>query len=416
MVRAGSVVRYVTTVRQAELEGVYIGGSPAPASATPVRSAQAVGGDAQVELDRVARPESAVRERVESLDALRGLMALAVVIYHIGAWTRVFSGALRDAVIVLGVYSVEGFFVISGFCFFHLYGGRGLVGTAPALRGGAWSRAELGRFYAKRWLRLAPLYYVAMAFSLAFEPIYQAVFSWGRLLENLSLTFGLFHPNHSFVVGGWSIGLEVVFYLALPALLWLGRRRWALYLLAALLFAWSWPYAFGKVEAAAELRRFHVYVQLPNHAFLFVVGAIIADLRTRQARRLPLLGAVAAAIALGWLALALQRPVVDHFEVMVGDARLRHLCVCCALVLLFAFVRWPASRWLLPFSWLGDRSYALYLMHPVAWMLLRDRVAPGLTQGLQAVVALLAVFLLAEVAHRAVERPAQQIGQRLTTR
>src|SRR5690348_16703283 len=101
------------------------------------------------------------RERVEALDALRGLMALAVVVYHLLVWTHVFHGALREAVIVLGLYSVEGFFVISGFCFFHLYASVQL------------SMRELLRFHIKRMLRIAPLYYIALALTLPLEPIYQ---------------------------------------------------------------------------------------------------------------------------------------------------------------------------------------------------------------------------------------------------
>jgi exopolysaccharide production protein ExoZ len=382
-------MRYVTAVRQIELDRGYAGVHVAARA----RAADAVHDD--------RRATTAAGERVASLDALRGLMALAVVIYHLGAWTRAFEGALRDAVIVLGVYSVEGFFVISGFCFFHLYGD-------VALRG-----AELRGFYLKRFFRIAPLYYLAVALSLALEPVYQAVFSWGRLLENVSLSFGLFHPNHSFVVGGWSIGLELVFYAALPALLWIGRRRWALCLLGALLIAWSLPFAFGKVQAAEELRRFHVYVQLPNHAFAFVLGAIIADLRRRTALRLPWPVLLATLAALGWLALWRQPTVVDHFEVMVGWPRVRYVALCCAVVLLFAFARWPRARLAAPLAVLGDRSYALYLMHPIAWLLVRDALPPALAPQAQAALGLLAAFALAEVAHRTLERPAQRLGQRL---
>jgi exopolysaccharide production protein ExoZ len=380
-------------VRQAELEGVYIG---APASAS-LRVAKEAG-------EHEARASSAARERVDSLDALRGLMALAVVIYHVGAWTRVFAGSLRDAVIVLGVYSVEGFFVISGFCFFHLYGEASTTG----LRSGA----ALRSFYLKRFFRLAPLYYLAFGMSLALEPIYRAVFSWGRLLENLTLSFGLFHPNHSFVVGGWSIGLELVFYAALPVLLWIGRRTWALYLLGALLIAWSLPFAFGKVQAVEEQQRFHVYVQLPNHAFAFVLGAIIADLRRRTSLRLAWPVLLAAVAAFGWAALSQQPAVVDHFEVMVGWPRLRYLALCCAVVLLFAFVRWPCSRWVAPLRLLGERSYALYLMHPIAWLLIRDAL-PTFPPATQAAYGLLAALALAELAHRLLERPALHFGRRL---
>jgi peptidoglycan/LPS O-acetylase OafA/YrhL len=242
------------------------------------------------------------------------------------------------------------------------------------------------------------------------------VFSWGRLLENLTLSFGLFHPNHSFVVGGWSIGLELVFYAALPALLWIGRTTWPLYLLAALLIAWSLPFAFGKVQAVEEQQRFHVYVQLPNHAFAFVLGAIIADLRRRTSLRLPWPALLVAVLALGWIALSQQPVIVDHFEVMVGWPRVRYVALCCAVVLLFAFVRWPRSWWIAPLRLLGDRSYALYLMHPIAWLLIRDMLPVTLGPTTRAGLGLLAAFALAELAHRLLERPALRLGQRLAAR
>ena len=38
--------------------------------------------------------------RVATLDALRGVMALAVAIYHLAVWTHALSGAWRDAAIL----------------------------------------------------------------------------------------------------------------------------------------------------------------------------------------------------------------------------------------------------------------------------------------------------------------------------
>ena len=65
---------------------------------------------------------------VSSLDGLRGLLALAVAVYHFSGWTHVFgSGTAASSIVAaLGIYAVEGFFIISGFCFFHLYGEKGV--------------------------------------------------------------------------------------------------------------------------------------------------------------------------------------------------------------------------------------------------------------------------------------------------
>ena len=55
--------------------------------------------------------------RIYSLDILRGLMALAVVVYHTSLWTGLFAPAGNTTTMLakLGIYGVQGFFVISGF-------------------------------------------------------------------------------------------------------------------------------------------------------------------------------------------------------------------------------------------------------------------------------------------------------------
>src|SRR5262245_54957170 len=101
----------------------------------------------------VARP-LALTERVEALDMLRGLMTLAVAVYHMAGWTRAFAGeSARGAVVLLDIYSVQGFFILSGFCFFALY------------REQRFGLAELKRFHVRRFLRIAPLYYLALALT-----------------------------------------------------------------------------------------------------------------------------------------------------------------------------------------------------------------------------------------------------------
>jgi peptidoglycan/LPS O-acetylase OafA/YrhL len=398
-------MRYVAGVRQAKLEGAQLGAAGTAFGGT----APALGGGASELLRQPAAEPSAQgseatavpAERVAALDALRGLMALAVVVYHLGVLTRAFSGPLRTAVVLLGVYSVEGFFVISGFCFFHLYAGTALQG------------AELRRFHRKRFLRIAPVFYLAIALSLATDPMFRAVCTPLRLLENLSLTFGLFHPNHALVIGGWSIGLEYVFYLALPVLLWLGRRPLALYVLAVVLALWSLPFVFDKVQATEGVfHRFDVYVELPNHAFLFVLGALIAEVRRRVHARMPLLVVLAASCALCWLAVRQQPPFADHIDVMVGYARVRYLLACAGVVLLFAFAAWPSGWIARPFAHLGELSYSLYLMHPIAWVLLA-KLAPALgSPALQVAAGMAAALALAELVHRTLERPLMRLARR----
>jgi len=341
-------------------------------------------------------------ERLWALDALRGLMALAVALYHFGVWTQAFTGAARDASIIAGVYSVEGFFILSGLCFFKLYGQSRFDG--PSLRG----------FYLRRFLRIAPLFYTTIALSyLTHTPVDPGA-GWSRFAENLTLSFALFHPNHALVLGGWSIGLECVFYALFPVLAWVARRRVWLYSLALFAFAWAVPYNFGKVASAAPSQQFHVYVQLANHAFLFLVGGVIADARARSALRLSLGSALTATLALGLVALWLQPEIHEHVEVMAGAARLEYLLLCALCVSAWALVRGARSTLSRGLGWLGDVSYSLYLMHPFAWLVVRRLLPVQAAPGLQLMAAVVAVLAISACTQRLIEAPAVALGRRIT--
>lgn len=352
--------------------------------------------------ETIAAP-AAIGERVEALDMLRGLMALAVAVYHLGAWTRAFSESeARNAVILLGIYSVQGFFVISGFCFFALY------------RHTRFGWEALRRFHVRRFLRIAPLYFLAMALTYALDQPVLAELTWFRLAENLTLTFGLVHPNHSAVLGGWSIGIEYVFYLGLPILLWVTRHAAALWLVTLLLMACAMPITLGQLQATPEPARFNVYVAVANHAFLFMLGALIADARARTALRLPwalLLGLLVALCV--WTGDG-DGPIVLHTEVMCGVARIRYVALCTAIVALCAVASKPSPALSYPFVWLGDLSYSVYLMHPFAhWG--ASRTLPADTHpSVQLLCSLGMTLLLASIAHRLVERPAIAWGRRLS--
>lgn len=325
-------------------------------------------------------------------------------------WSELSAAGTRanNALAIFGNYGVEGFFIVSGFCFFHLYG------ESP------WGWRELRHFHIKRFFRIAPLYYLAVAAGLVLRPPFGLHpvgpgFSPRMILENLTLTFGLFHPNHALVVGGWSIGIEYVFYFAFPLLAWATRRKVFLYLGAALLVALTLPWSFGKVQMASHVgqMKFHTYVQIPNHACLFLLGGITADLRKRISWRMTLpwfLGAIGIL-----LLLALPRGPVfyDYFDVMAGMARARYVGICWLAVALFAFYEMPDHALRRPFIFLGNASYSVYLLHPFAWFFVLKALPKGLAAGWNFTLALLVTLALAGLVFRFIEKPAMGLGRRL---
>ncbi|MFL6528091.1 MAG: acyltransferase family protein [Chthoniobacterales bacterium] len=155
-------------------------------------------------------PRFAERERQPGLDLLRAIAIVIVVFYHAG----LFGFTLPGNVHRFGWVGVDLFFVLSG----YLIGGQLLAQIA---RSGSIS---LGRFFARRALRIMPAYFVVLAiyFSVPALREYPEISPlWKFLLsvQNIGMRGGTAFSH------AWSLAIEDQFYLALPFLLLPVRGR-----------------------------------------------------------------------------------------------------------------------------------------------------------------------------------------------
>ncbi len=349
---------------------------------------------------------SAVNGRVHSLDALRGLLALGVALYHLTSWTRFFGYETHasSAMTLVGVGAVQAFFVLSGFSFYHAYPDESFL-DGPSIT----------RFHLRRIARIAPLYYVAMVANALLQTGYGAPASWTKLAENLTLLFGASHPNHSFLMGGWSIGIEVVFYLVFPFVADYTRSWSRVALVTVALVLLAAPWTFSWVPEATGFDRFHAYVAVPNHFFAFFFGAAIARSRRGTRYRLPMPLYVAFVTAFTSVWLASTDVFVDHSEATFGLRRVESIVALTLVVAATAFyeVTWSANRFIA--SRLGEISYGLYLIHPLVWFALgkpmhERELAPLTTVSTTLVVT----TALAVLSYHLIERPVlRAVGRRL---
>ncbi|SFL92906.1 acyltransferase family protein [Geodermatophilus ruber] len=364
--------------------------------------------------------------RLASLDGLRGLAALVVVVHHCAltlpslaaqflgpnstspAWWLTYTPAYlawagREAVLV--------FFVLSG-----------LVLALPRLSGGrsgGWSR-----YYRKRMVRL----YVPVLAAVAFTGIVLALvprtpgagWSWWMLAHTAPL--GPVDLAHDAVlVAGtgwansalWSLKYEVLFSLLLPVFVLVARRvvlpLWVS--VPVVLAGIGWAASAG-YELVSYLAVFGVGVLLAQQlGTLSRWAAWIDGLRTRGVAWAGLL-ILALTMLLGEVWARLATPDPFHWWLLGRPAAVLGaglLVVCC--------LHAPGPRRLLsarPLQWLGTVSFALYLVHEPIVVSVATVTGPTKVGVLVTLVAGTALSLGAAVLfHRAVERPSMRLADRL---
>jgi peptidoglycan/LPS O-acetylase OafA/YrhL len=283
-------------------------------------------------------------DRFTLVDALRGIAALCVVLFHLKAGNHIPSlqalvPTWVNALVDHGDLGVAIFFVLSGFVIAHsLYGERVTLPLA-------------GRFMLRRSIRLDPPYWVAIALALGSAFLSAIVLpdkirpevSWQQIAAHLLyLQDILGYPEINDVF--WTLCLELQFYLIYVLMLVVARNNLRLILIllfAAMALSAIWP--MGIATTGLWPGSF-----LPLwHGFLVGTGAYWA---WRHPAFLPAL----ALFALLILASSSWRG--DVFPV---------ICVSTACLLLAAAVTGQISlalnwRWL---QFLGLISYSLYLVH-----------------------------------------------------
>lgn len=367
--------------------------------------------------------------RLRSLDGLRGVAALIVVAYHFqhmaafgqdpGSWrvdpsTLPFFAVLRP-VYLNGWMAVDLFFVISGFVFYWIY--------EKAIRAG---EIGFGAFFVLRVTRLYPLHLATLLLMAGLQAVYAA-----KMHQSFVIPFNdeLHFVLHLFMAQSW--GLEAGPSFNGPS--WSISVEMLLYALFFTVVSTRWRAPFALVLAGLALQAFSPV--LGRGVAGFFAGGVafmwFERLERNPDRERIAKGAVAAVLALWAVTLILvYSDVVARALSLVGAER--HVAVSeklggrLALYVVFPMTVFAAAAservlglgWRMT-SWLGDISYASYLIHLPLQLAFACLAAYAVVppQALTTPFALAAFFTLLLPASWAVYRwfelPAQRIGRRL---
>lgn len=358
--------------------------------------------------------------RIEWLDFLRGVAALAVVLFHVrvALWVGLRALAADPSVPVVNRLlawlsvplsffgtTVMLFFIVSGFAIHWPYSA---AATPMSIR----------PYAMRRLLRIYPPYLAAVALTVVAEYIASSFGSGLPSAAGTTLATVVMAQNYSPPIGQmagnpslWSLPVEMEFYVLYPALLWAWRRfgtsRIVLFV-SLVSGAAAVALAFGHEWTMGNFAKYWI---------LWVSGAVLAQ-QFREGtlpawtRRLRLLLLATILVALA----ARAAGVPFGFEHFIWG-------LIYYLVTLWGLHQRDALRHVAPRIkriglFLGDISYSLYLVHFPVFLVLGALWVAGFGQKpvslFVPLTASIVPIVVAYMMWRAIERPSQMIGKALT--
>lgn len=352
--------------------------------------------------------------RLDGVEALRAVAALMIVFYHLvllpspNLALPYGMGVIKER---FGL-GVPLFYALSGFVLAHGYLGR--LDSAGKVRS----------FYLRRLFRIAPLFYFMMLLWLVASQIKWGSFrtSFPDLVLNLLFLFGLVPGKHESVVwAGWSIGVEMLFYLVFPLFTMIVATRTA-GLLAWTIAVWVGSVFYDTLTAMGVGS--YAYLNLMTHLPNFLIGVLAfliwRDFEFRKSKSLGVVMFFATLMLAGFLAYS------SGFQAILAHARGVRLdlygwgVVFMGLILSVCF--WPNRFIVNPVTtYLGKISFSLYLWHPLLIVLLLDVFAfwrrylqrDDLIFAACATSLLVLLVTVSTLSHRWIELPGIAYGKSL---
>ncbi|WP_233558831.1 acyltransferase family protein [Micromonospora radicis] len=336
--------------------------------------------------------------RLPSLTGLRWVAALLVFGFHAGTM-RIIAEPAYQAVVgdifTLGLSGVQFFFILSGFV---------LVWSArPGDSRRRFWRRRLAKIYPNHLLLWALAMLAALWFADPINPV--------AALENLFLLQAWDpRPGYFYSVNNvsWSLSCELFFYLCLPLALPLVRRArpwllWAVVIAVPLLILALWP---AQTLVPEQSRWWFTQVFPLVRSLEFWMGVAAAELMLRGRWRGPRLPLASLIFVATWVA-ASQWIRAELWAALLAAA---YVLVIAAAADADVHGRRSPLR-ARPMVWLGEVSFAFYLVHVFVIMTIL-RVTGDWGTGLPgwwgpaAVIGFLLLTLgLAALVHRFVEQP-----------
>lgn len=347
---------------------------------------------------------------LRSVQALRGLAALSVMLFHFRFNINATWPGLGDKLFIWGASGVDLFFLISGFVITLT------IQKTPADLAGTWT------FFKRRALRILPAYYVILIITFFLSGA-MSVFHYSDKTLNFISSL-IFQPayadNAPFYIDDsgmynirWTLNYEVYFYLAIGFLALIPLRLFAFvgyFILTLVVLPLACGQTFTLSPTGYDLGIKQLNLITNPIIFLFLAGMLLGYLYPWLSRANGKMMAALLAFSIAMTAWFFSQGQYQGHG-LLSSGWLYFLILAFAIgaeKTLGRFVPDVLVR-------LGDISFSLYLIHTLVNKTLRKRLEGlGMEPGLlMFVAAIILALLFAWLSWRYIEKPflGKRVGQ-----
>lgn len=281
-------------------------------------------------------------QQIYSLQALRGLAALGVVLYHLDKFSQgIFNKEFFSSLFSFGYSGVDIFFVLSGFIIFYV--NRDSFGKKTLTK----------NYLLKRLTRIYPIYWFICLFII---PLFFFFPKYGQGYEtdirSIAASLVLIPQNHDPIISvAWTLIHEIKFYLLFSLVIFFGLKKSFKFFLPLLVISFidflfrlrgivifhnpilanffsflNLEFAFGCLAAylVGKIKLQRAYIPLSISILLFLIGAYVYETRfynLRDAGRVIFYGIPSFGIVTSLAKMELSKNIkVGKTLVILGDS------------------------------------------------------------------------------------------------